>query len=89
MTVNRTIWIKSAFKGKSDNWLVFSVYVSHLDVNKKYRIEFCGTELVSSLPLTDEQVDGLKRKMVQDFGYAPYNINKVREIIGEGRSYLI
>lgn len=89
MIVNSTIWIRSASKGKSDNWLVFSVYVSHLDVNKKYRIEFCGTELISSLPLTDEQVDRLKGKMVQDFGYAPYNIDKAKRIIGEGRSYSI
>jgi hypothetical protein len=56
MKVNTVIHIISADIEQSANWLVFDAFASCFDVNKKYKIRFCGTELLSAIPLTEAQM---------------------------------
>ena len=39
--------------------------------------------------LTDEENNTLKKLLTKDFGYAPYNKNEAKKIIGEGKEYII
>ena len=89
MKTNIAILVKNAKPGKNKNWIVLEAYVGFFDVNKLYRIEFCGTEAISSIPLLDNQNDQLIELLANDYGYGPYNLSKVKETIGEGKQYII
>lgn len=89
MNVNIIVFIKNVEKGKTINWLTFEANVGFFDVNRTYTIDFCGTDANSSIPLTDEQNETLKDLLIKDFGYAPYDMDKAKKIIGNGKSYII
>lgn len=89
MSARIVVFVINAKKGKTENWIVFEANVSRFDVNRKYIIDFCGTEVDSDIPLTDGQNEILKELLVKDFGYAPYNIEKAKKIIGMGKQYFI
>ena len=89
MNVNIVVFIRDVKKGKSNNWLVFEAYVGFFDVNRVYKIDFSGIDLDSSIPLTDEENESLKELLIKDFGYAPYDTDKAKKIIGDGKSYTI
>lgn len=79
----------SVSKGKSENWLIFQAYVGELDRNRKYKLEFCGTELHDALSITDKMREKLREKIREDFGSAPYNIEEAKEKIKELKGYKI
>lgn len=83
------IWIKQVNKGENEYWLHFDAYVDRFDKNKLYGIEYCGTEASSSIPLTSEQSMKFVEMLSEDFGYAPFNVEKARLIIGSGKEYII
>lgn len=89
MDVNIIVFIKNVKKRKTINWLAFEANVGFFDVNRIYTINFCGTDVDSSIPLTGKQNETLKELLIKDFGYAPYNINKAKKIIGDGKEYVI
>ena len=91
MNVNIGIFIQNVKKGKTNNWLIFEAVVGFFffDVNRVYTIDFCGTDIDSSIPSTDEQNESLKEQLIQDFGYAPYDINKANSIVKNGKKYVI
>ena len=74
--------------GKTNNWLIFEAYVGILDRNKKYKLEFCGTELNDYLSIPDELHEQLREKMAHDFQFGPYNLENVKEILKTHHSYV-
>ena len=75
--------------GNNNYWLNFEVYAPQLDINKKYYIKFCGTELIHTLALTDMAYEQLKDNMHNTFGMPPYDINKVRKKLKENIEFEI
>lgn len=89
MDVNTVVFIKDVKKGETKNWLIFEAFVSFFDVNRVYKINFSGTDVDSSIPLTDEQNESLKELLIKDFGNAPFDIDKAKKIIASGKEYII
>ena len=89
MRVQINISIQSVNHGKNKNWIELEALVGFFDKNRLYKIEFCGTELNSSIPLTDKQEESLKGQLINDFGYAPYDVCKAKKVIENGKDYII
>ena len=87
MNSNLNIYVFSVTIGKNNNWLRFSAFVRRFDVNRKYYIDYCGTELAHSIPLTDEGANMFRNMLKKDFGYPPFDIRKCRAILGKGKDY--
>jgi len=82
--------VQNVKRGKNPYWIVLEAYVGRFDVNKKFPIEFCGSEAISTIPLKDDENEGLKDMLANDFGWGPYDINKIKKVLGEtGISYVI
>lgn len=81
--------ILSVEEGKNDNWLHFTALIDNLDKNTKYSFDYCGTEVLHSISVTDIVTDRLKEQLNKDFGYPPFNIIKCKETLGNGKHYLI
>lgn len=79
----------SVSKGKNSNWLIFQAYVGELDRNRKFNLEFCGTELHDTLGMTEKMHEKLREKIREDFGSAPYNIEEAKKELGEIKAYRI
>lgn len=79
----------SASMGKSKNWLVFGAFVGSLDKNREYKMDFCGTELDTDIPLPDDLHEELRANLAKDFGYAPYNMDDVKEMLGKQKVYML
>lgn len=89
MNVNIVIFIKNVKKGTTKNWIILEAFAERFDKNKVYEINFCGTDVNSSIPLIEDQNKILRDLLVKDFGYAPYDIDKAKKIIGNGKKYII
>ncbi len=83
------IHLMSVKPGKNKNWVTFEAYVGALDRNRKYTIDFCGTEMHHGLSLTDDEIEELKQRIGKDFGYPPFNIENMKKILGKGKSYTL
>lgn len=84
------IWIKSVSKGRNSYWLFFKAYAGVFSNTTVYPIDFCATELHTSIPLSDSETEELKELLVADFGYPPYDIDKAKLLIGRaGKGYTI
>ena len=81
--------IRNVKIGRTDYWLLFEAYSGYYNVHTKYKIEFCGTEFNSSIPLLDEDEELIRKMLVEDFGYGPYDLKKVKLILGTGKDYVI
>lgn len=88
MSTTIVIFTKSVKEGRTPNWLTFDVLVGFFDANRVYRVDFCGTDVVSDIPLTDDHNEILKKLLVKDFGYAPYDIEKAKKIVRNGKQYI-
>lgn len=87
LTRTGKLTIESAEKGRNANWLILNALWSRDDA--MHRLEFCGTELQDDLCITEEAHGKLLECLAEDFGYAPYNIRKVRSRLkGQGYAYL-
>lgn len=89
MTQRIVVDMISVRKGKTENWLVFTAYVGALDRHKKYQIEFCGTELLPSFYLNDDQLETLREMLIEDFGFGPYDLDKAKATLKRLKSYTI
>ena len=89
MQISIIIWIKSAKEGRNPNWITFDAFAGYFDANKSYWIEFCGTEVLTSIPLVREQKEELASVLGEEFGYGPYDLGKVNAVIGDGKQYII
>lgn len=82
------IYIVNVRKGKTPYHLEFDVYNGELNRNRKYYIEYTGTELIHNMCLTDEIEEALKESLNEDFGFAPFDIDKAKRIIGKSKTYV-
>ena len=89
MQVQIIIRLISVKPGKNKYWLTFEAYAGALDRNQKYTLEFCGTELEHNLSLTESEIEELKRKISEDFGYPPFNVDETKSILGHGKDYVL
>jgi hypothetical protein len=77
MTVYFSVRLTDVKFKKNNYWLVFSAYADSMDKNKEYYIEFCGTEIITNISLSDSRMDELRNMLLKDYGYSPYNPAKV------------
>lgn len=75
--------------GKNRFWLTFYANIGILDQNRVYSFGFCGTELQHGLSLLESEIEDLRYKMCDDFGYGPYKIDDVRRILGKQKCYTL
>ncbi len=81
------IRIMDVEEGKTKNWLEFSCFNSALDVNRLFHISFCGTDINHNMSLTDKYNKKLLNMLNNDYGYAPYDIQKANEILTNHSEY--
>lgn len=87
MNVYLCVNIVNARYGKNNYWLEFEAYVDSMDKTKKYIIEFCGTELNTCIPLSVGRYNALKDKLLNDYGYGPYDLLKVKSLLENNKFY--
>ena len=75
--------------GRNENWLRFTGHVPRCDNSKRYIFEYCGTELNTTAIMTEAAMDNLIDCLNDDFGYAPFDINKASEVLDTYREYYI
>ena len=81
--------IESVERGDTVNWLVFNTYIDALSKTKLFTFKYCGTEIVHSLSLKDSVIKNLLEALNNDFGFAPYDIDKCKKVIGIGKQYIV
>ena len=75
--------------GTTENHLLFKGFVPTLSNFYMYKFDFTGTDLTSTSGLSDKQLEGLRKKLLKDYGYPPFDENKARGILGSGNQYRI
>lgn len=89
MVVQIIVDIKSARFGKNKNWIIFEAFCGFFDNNKKYTIEYCGTDVETNIPFTDSQGQQLIEKLHQEYGYAPFALDSIKKKIVLGQNITI
>lgn len=77
--VNFTVQLIDVKMGKNNYWLDFTAYADSMDKNRKYKIEFCGTEMITNISLNDTREETLKQSLKNDYGYGPYELPVITE----------
>ena len=80
--------LSSVEYGQNKCHICFSCTCS-LDHYKNYYLDFCGTELYTNIPLSEGKLDHLKQMLLDDYGYAPFDIVKVKQILNSKFQYCI
>ena len=81
--------MKSVKYGTNHNHLIFKGYIPRKDPNRLYDFEYIGTEITVNTYLPDEAIEQLLDALVEDYGYAPYDIKKVKKVFGSGKDYQV
>lgn len=89
MQVQTVVRLISVKQGKNKNWLEFECFIGKFDGSRIFYIEFMGTDLSTNASLLDDQKEDLRLKLCDDFGYAPYDLQKAKEVLGDGKCYKI
>lgn len=82
------ITLKSVEMGKNDYWIRFECYNGILDINRLFHIEYSGTDVIHDMSLSEIENEKLKLSLNNDFGYAPFNIKEMREVLKKHRGYV-
>ena len=75
-------------KGKNSNWLKFTITVGGLNDNRKFDVDFCGTELNGG-SLYGDMREIVKNELANDYGYPPYDINICKRLFKQKDNYSI
>lgn len=75
-------------KGKNSNWLKFTITVGGLNDNRKFDVDFCGTELNGG-SLYGDMREIVKNELANDYGYPPYDIKICKRIFKQKDNYSI
>ena len=89
MQVQVVVRLINVKPGENKNWLIFEAYAGALDRNRKYILKFCGTEMEHSLSLIDDEIEELRRRIGEDFGYPPFDVLKAKSVLGKGKNYTL
>ena len=70
--------------GDTKNWLRFTCYCGWIDINSKFKFDYCVTELIcKNFDLLDNQKEDLRNQIDKNFGVQPFDIIKCKEKIKE------
>lgn len=83
------VHITEVKQGKSKNILEFECFIGKFDGSRIFYIEFMGTDLSTNASLLDNQREELRLKLCEDFGMAPYDLQKAKEVLGDSKCYKI
>lgn len=75
--------------GVNEYHLEFQGYIPEIDPNLLYDFDFIGTDINVNTYLSDKARQQLKEELVKDYGYAPYDIKRVKEIFGTRKEYYV
>jgi hypothetical protein len=87
--VNFIVQLIDAKVIKNNYWIEFLAFADSMDKNRKYKIEFCGTEISTTLSLTDVREEKLKQELLKVFGYGPYKIAEIKEKIKNNNCFCL
>ena len=88
MTKLYVVNLWSVKKGNTPNWLEFTITIGGLNDNRKFKIDFCGTEL-NGLSLSSKVVDMFRKKFISDYHYPPYDIDQCKQTLKENNNFTI
>ena len=76
--------------GRTKNHLIFRGYISRLDSNFLYEFDYTGVEIeYTNASVNEFAKNNLCNCLNGDFGYAPFDLHKARNILGDGIDYSI
>ena len=75
--------------GANKNHLHFRGFIPRKDPNFLYDFDFIGVETTVNTYLPEKANEQLTDKLVEDYGYAPYDIKKVKKIFSDGKDYKV
>lgn len=81
------IRMESVEYGVNKNHLHFKGFIPRKDPNLLYDFDFIGVEVIVNTYLSEKAKEQLADALAEDYGYAPYDINKVRCKFGDGKDY--
>lgn len=73
--------------GKNENHLHFRGFIPRKDPNLQYDFDFIGIDIDVSTFLPQKAKEQLVNALREDYGYAPFDINKVKAKFGNGKDY--
>lgn len=74
--------------GNTLNWLEFTVTIGGLNDNRKFKLEYCGTEL-NGLSLSPKTINAIRGQLIEDYYYPLYDIKKRKQILKQKNCYAI
>ncbi len=83
------IRMESVEYGSTKNHLHFKGYIPRKDSNLLYDFDFTGVEVIVNTYLPEKATEQLKENLINNFGYAPYDIEKVKQIFENSRDYVV
>lgn len=87
--MDMAINIETVELGRTENHLLFKGYVPTFSNFYMYEFDFTGSDLTSTSGLSDKQLERLRKKLVKDYDYPPFDENKSKAILGNGNQYRI
>ena len=87
--VNFSVQLIDVKIGKNNYWLDFTAYADSMDKNRKYKIEFCGTEVITTISLSNDKKEVLQKSLQNDYGYGPYKLPEIKEKLKTHNCYYL
>lgn len=75
--------------GKNNNHLKFKGSLYWNQRSSECSFDFIGTEVSCNVYIPEAEKRQLLSQLLEDYGYAPYDIKKAQEVLGEGKTYMI
>ena len=74
--------------GRNNHWLHFVCTNGESDVNRRFYIDYSGTDLLHNMSLADETENSLKTKLNDDFGFVPFKIEAAKRVLKTHKGYI-
>ena len=87
--MTRKVILTEVSYGKTHNYLMFRGFVPMCDNSYLHSFEYCGTSLTTTASLPDDLVETFREMLGDDFDFPPFDLEKAKKILGEGREYYI
>lgn len=75
--------------GRNEYWLKFTGFVPRCDNSRKYKFEYCGTELHTTAGMSDKAKDDLLAYLNRDFGYPPFDLERAKGLVESNGEYYV
>ncbi len=87
--MDMVIYMNSVELGETENHLLFKGSVPSLNNFYEYKFDFTGTDLTSTSGLSEKQLKRLRKEILKDYNYPPFNENDAKETLGNGKQYRV